>query len=115
MVTRVRLARRGIRRRRLLSRAPRVHRLTMFACYGRVRVVTGFADRRGYRKRIPAFSRGSSMDVGLHSAQRGRARAKARRPFTLPSGFELLMFALLGAAVLDAALVTWLLVRGVAG
>jgi len=55
------------------------------------------------------------MDVGLHPAQRGRARAKPRRPFALPSGFELLVFALLGAAVLDAALVTWLFVRGVAG
>jgi hypothetical protein len=65
----------------------------------------------------PAFFfiyRGSSMDVGLHP-QRGRARAKARRSFALPSGFELLVFALLSAAVLDAALVTWLFVRGVAG
>jgi hypothetical protein len=55
------------------------------------------------------------MDVGLHPAQRGRARAKARRSFGVPSGFELLMLALMGAAVLDAALVTWLFVRGVAG
>jgi hypothetical protein len=54
------------------------------------------------------------MDVGLHP-QRGRVRAKARHPFAMPSGFEVLMFALLGAAVLDAALVTWLFVRGVAG
>ncbi len=55
------------------------------------------------------------MDVRLHPAQRGRARAKPRRPIGGANGFELLMFALLGAAVLDAALVTWLFVRGVAG
>ena len=55
------------------------------------------------------------MDVRLHPAQRGRATAKPRRSFGIPSGFELLMFALMGAAVLDAALVTWLFVRGVAG
>jgi hypothetical protein len=55
------------------------------------------------------------MDVGLHPAQRRGARAKARRSVHLPSGFELLIFALMGAAVLDAALVTWLFVRGFAG
>jgi hypothetical protein len=81
-----------------------------------ISIVTGFADSEDYRRRTPAiFSRGSSMDVRLHPTQRGRARAKPRRSFGIPSGFELLMFALMGAAVLDAALVTWLFVRGVAG
>jgi len=54
------------------------------------------------------------MDVGSHRAQRGRAQVKSRpAPFNV-TGLELLMFALLGAAVLDALLVTWLFVRGVA-
>ena len=53
------------------------------------------------------------MDVNLHRAQRGRAEVKSRTSFS-PTGLELLMFALLGAAVFDAVLVTWLFVRGVA-
>ena len=54
------------------------------------------------------------MDVDIHRAQRGRAKVKSRPvPFNM-TGLEMLMFALLGAAVLDALLVTWLFVRGVA-
>jgi hypothetical protein len=53
------------------------------------------------------------MDVDIHRAQRGRVRVKSRpAPFNL-TGLEMLMFALLGGAVLDALLVTWLFIRGV--
>lgn len=54
------------------------------------------------------------MDVDIHRAQRGRARVKSRpAPFNV-TGLEVLMFGLLAAAVLDALLLTWLVVRGVA-
>ena len=54
------------------------------------------------------------MDVNLHRAQRGRAEVKSRASSFSPTGLELLMFALLGAAIFDALLVTILFVRGVA-
>jgi hypothetical protein len=54
------------------------------------------------------------MDGGIHRAQRERVRVKSRpAPLNL-SGLEILMFGLLGTAVLDALLMTWLFVRGVA-
>ena len=54
------------------------------------------------------------MDGNTHRAQRGRAQVTSRPvPFNM-TGLEMLMFGLLGAAILDAVLVTWLVVRGVA-
>lgn len=54
------------------------------------------------------------MDGNTPRARRGRAQVTSRpAPFNM-TGVEVLMFGLLGAAVLDALLVTWLFVRGVA-
>ena len=51
----------------------------------------------------------------MHQAQRGRVSVKSRPSLFKPTGMEILMFALLGAALFDALLITWLFWRGIAG
>lgn len=54
------------------------------------------------------------MEASYHPARR-EPRVKTAGALRPLHGFEALMFGLLGLALLDAALVAWLFVRGLGG